>query len=172
MKGPRGSNVEQGVGLDYLLSSSKIPILLVREETKREKKTNRSFKWLIVLDKNFSFTMKSLNAFLPLIDPDLDEVHCNAIYPNTEIGSDPLKDMFVYAVERAGIKNYKYEAVPLTKEFKSLHSFIINRVNFEEVLYDFVTIYNNTTKYKNDPDNNDVANIIRMTNCNIGFVNN
>ena len=74
LKGPRGDNKEQIIGHDLLLATSKTPVMIIKEQTNRELKKNGAFKWLVVLDKQYHYPLKAFNAFLPLVDPEGDQV--------------------------------------------------------------------------------------------------
>ena len=167
LKGPRGDNNEQIIGHDLLLGTSKVPVMIVRENTIREKKI--SFKWLIVLDRQFTYTSKAFQTFVPLIDAAKDMVYCCGCYSSPTYGTDVLKDQFQTIVDKNGIKNSEYEVV-VYSEKKPLHSFIIEKINFGTIIFDFVVIYNNSGKFKSEPDKNDASNIIKSTNTNVFYV--
>jgi hypothetical protein len=171
LKGPRGDNKEQEIGTDYLLSASKTPVMIVREETKREKKKDGVFRWLVIMDRQYTYTAKAFSSFIPLIDASKDFVHCFGGYPNSVSGTDVLEDQFKKLCEKNGIKNSTYEPVIYSLK-KSLAQLVIETINFGDTIYDFVIIYNNSGKFKADPDSNDASNIIHGTTTNVLFVNN
>ncbi len=171
MKGPRGDNKEQIIGHEYLLSSSKTPVMIVREETLRSKKEGEKLKWLVVLDKQFTYTNRCFTTFTPLIDPEKDIVHGLGFYPYSTIGTDTLEEQFLGTVKKFGIKNFEYEALSYGGK-KLLFNYVIEKLNFGNVNYDFVLIYNNSGKFKSEPEQNDASNIIKGTTTNVCFVNN
>jgi hypothetical protein len=171
LKGPRGDNKEQSVGHDYLLGSSKTPVMIVREETLREKKKDGIFRWLVVLDKQYTYTIKALQTFLPLIDAEKDIILAIGGYPIGFNGTDLLKEQFIAQCEKSRIKNFEYEQFQYGPK-SPLYKYVIEKINFGVILFDFVLIYNNAGKFKSEPDQNDASNIIKGTSTNVFFVNN
>jgi len=170
LKGPRGDNKEQVVGHDYLLASSRTPVMVIKEETNRELKKGKAFKWLIIMDKAYNYPMKAFTTFLPLIEPELDIVDGIGFYPNSRVDGDELKDQFETLIKKNHITNSTYEAIPYGGK-KLLYQWAIEKINFGQVIYDFVVLYNNSSRFKSDPDNNDASQIIKGTQTNVFFVN-
>jgi len=171
LKGPRGDNHEQVIGHEFLLGSSKTPVMIIKEETIREKKKDKNFKWLVVMDRQFTYTSKAFSAFIPLIDAEKDFVYCIGGYSTSSYGTDVLKDQFMNLIEKNGIKNFEYEVIVYGPK-KPLHASVIEKVNFGTIIFDFIVIYNNSVPSIIRFESNDAWNIINGTVTNVLFVNN
>jgi len=171
LKGPRGDNKELAIGHDYLLTSSNIPVMIIKEETIREKKKDGYFKWLIILDRQFHYPVKAFQAFIPLIDPEKDHVFAYGCYENAGGKTDVLKDQFMNVINKHDVKNFSYDNIFYTPK-QPLYQHVIELSNFGNTLFDFIVIYNNSSKYRTEPKTNDASNIIKSSLSNVCFINN
>jgi len=171
LKGPRGCNNELAIGHDYLLTSSKTPVMLIKEETIRENKKDGYFNWLIILDKQFSYPAKAFQAFIPLINPQKDHVFAYGCYEYEGGNNDVLKDQFMNVINKHDVQNFTYNNIFYTQMYP-LYRQVIDLCNFGNTLFDFIVINNNSTKYRTEPETNDASNIIKLSLSNICFINN
>ena len=95
MKGPRGDSNELSKGINYLLMSSRMPTVIVKENNLRMLKEHpgRGYKWLFVFDRSSSECYKTLHVFLPLINKENDSIHAITLLPNF-INYDDIKKGF------------------------------------------------------------------------------
>jgi hypothetical protein len=134
-----------------------------------ENKRRKGFNWLFVFDRSSTNCFKTFATFLPLINKNLDTIYAFTLLPNF-VSYDDIKNQFYSQIDLSGIpkESVFYEREEYTKN----PSLIINeKINFGEILFDFVVFYNNPEKYKIDPKSSDVVNIIKYASCNICFVN-
>lgn len=68
------------VGLEYLLTKSKIPVFVMKDKNMRGVK-NQGYKWLLLMDRSNSDCFKVLDLFLPLIDRDIDRIYGLTLMP-------------------------------------------------------------------------------------------
>ena len=162
-------------GLDYLLTESKIPTIIMKDELMRCDKekgvsNNQGYNWLILLDGTNTKSLNALDYFWPLIDKQKDFIYALSLVNNT-FYSDQNKDKFIKKMNQFNLReniNYYYffDCVPSKKQFKYLKEFI----NFNENYYfDFVLFYNNPLRYK--VKRNDSYQLIMQLKANIGFIN-
>jgi hypothetical protein len=170
MKGPRGDNRELSKGIDFILSHGSLPTVVIKEENFRivKDRSEKGFKWLFVFDRLSSDCYNILQKFKPLLNVELDTLNALTLLPSF-INYDDIKKRFITDTEQMGFKpdQLMYEMSTYTKN----PAIIINeKINFGEVLYDYVVFYNNPEKYKNDK-MYDMANILLKAKCNVCFMN-
>jgi len=162
-------------GLDFLLTSSKIPILIMKDElTRIDKEKNgcnsKGYTWLFIFDGTNTKSFYVLEYFWPLIDRKKDFLYILTTI-NSGFYSDKIRDIFIKKMNDFNLKeniNYFYmsEYIEDKKYFKFMKEFI----NFNEDYYfDFVLFYNNPLKYKINK--NHSYQLIMEIKANIGFVN-
>jgi len=162
-------------GLDFLLTSSKIPILIMKDELMRSDKekngcNSKGYTWLFILDGTNTKSFYILEYFWPLIDRKKDFIYVLTTI-NSGFYSDKIRDIFIKKMNGFNLKeniNYFYmsEYIEDKKYFKFMKEFI----NFNEDYYfDFVLFYNNPLKYKINK--NHSYQLIMEIKANIGFVN-
>ena len=174
LKGPKGDNKELTVGLDYLLSYSKIPIIIIKEKICRELKDGKAFKFLIILDKNFSNSYKVFNSFIPFINCEVDSVDFLELIPDgdtSEVHGKDWKEMLTTQSEKHSLNKITYERVTYNSK-AGFAKYIVQTINYGKVIYDFVIFYNMPFKHKQDPTNSESAEIIIGCKSNVAFVNN
>jgi len=171
LKGPTGDNKQLAIGHDYLLTSSKTPVMLIKEETIREKRKDGYFNWLIILDRKFSYATKAFQAFIPLIDPKMDRVFAYGCYESDNVTNDVLKDQFMNVIKKHDVQNFSYDNIFYTPKLP-LDKQVIEICNYGSTSFDFIVICNNTSRYRSEPETNEASNIIKMSLSNICFLNN
>ncbi len=67
LKGPLGFNKNQSENLDFLLSKSKIPIMIMKEFNTRKEKKTQGFNWFILFDHSYINCFKAFVTFSHLI---------------------------------------------------------------------------------------------------------
>jgi len=174
LKGPLARNEELEKGLSYLLSESRMPTVIIKEENLRVMKSRpqTGYKWLFVFDRNSSYSYKILPAFSHLLDPAKDTVDAMTLLPSF-INFDDIKNNFYSFLENLGFdtSNSKYESFECRKTPSSI---VIEKINFSEApFYDFVVFYNNPISFKNEiyKENNDNFKIAMKAYCNVCFLN-
>jgi hypothetical protein len=171
IKGPKGDNQELSKGIDYLLSETRIPTILIKDTPLRSVKEGKGYKWLFVFDKQYHNVFRVFKTFHKLIDVEKDYVYGLTLLPINSDGKnkfDDVKEDFMEEMTKMNIKNFDYETVSYSK----LPSSIINdKINFGTINFDFLVFYNNTEKYKNERKSSDMTNIISKSNCSICFFN-
>jgi hypothetical protein len=160
IKGPKGDNKELTKGTDYLLSYCTIPLVIVKDTKLRQYTKTGGYNWLFVFDKKFSTPLKCFHAFAPLVDPSKDFVMGLTLKEVYSVDPDDIQSDFMTAAESMGIKNISYEFANYEKAASSL---ITSKVNFGEIIFDFVVIFNNTNMYRQEKGIHDTANIVK--NC-------
>jgi len=171
LKGPRGDLKELNIGLSYLLTSSKSPTIIIKEQTIREKKKDKALRFLIILDKFYSNSYRVFNWFLPMINCETDTVDFLEVYP--ELGSKDERDwkeMMESIAEKNGLASFSYDKVAYGKT--GFGKYVIQLVNFGKTPYDYVIFYNIPSKHKLDIENSESMDIVISCKSNIGFVNN
>ena len=162
-------------GLDFLLSESKIPILIMKDELMRNDKerganNNKGYTWLIILDGTNIKSYFVLEYFWPFIDRKKDFIYALTII-NSSYYSDKINNNFIKKMTKFNLKEninyfYRLEYIEDKKYFKFLKEFI----NFNEDYYfDYILFYNNPLKYKIKK--NYSYQLITEIKANIGFVN-
>lgn len=168
IKGPKGSNEELSKGISFALSYATLPVIMVKELTSRKEKKTGGFRWCFIMDKQYANCVRTLRAFSELIDPEKDFVYGLTLLP-PYINFDINKREFMDELKMRGIKNFEYVSEEYKKEPGKL---ILEKVNHELEPFDFVVIYNNSNKHRNDPTTNENVDIIKICASNICFVNN
>jgi hypothetical protein len=174
LKGPFARNEELERGLTYLLSESRMPTVIIKEENFRvmKKRPQTGYKWLFVFDRNSSYCYKILPAFSHLIDAENDTVDAMTLLPSF-IHFDDIKKNFYEFLGNMGydLNKSNYEAI----EYKKAPStYVIEKINFgESPFYDFVVFYNNPINFKNEvyKENNESFKIAMKAYCNVCFLN-
>ncbi len=167
IKGPKGDNKELTKGVDYLLSFSKIPTVIIKENILRKNKPNGQIKWLFVFDRAYMNCYSIFNRFLPLINREKDYVFGFTMLPDW-INFDDIKKNFQLDMEICKIKNFDYEYVEYKKNPSEL---VKEKVNFGEILYDYIVFYNNPEKHRNEGKLSDIFNIVTKCASNVCFIN-
>lgn len=171
MKGPRGDNKELSKGIDSLLNYGRNPTVIIKENNLRicKDRKEKGYRWLFVFDRSSSECYKILQAFLPLINNELDKIHGLTLLPNF-VNFDDIKKNFYNQTALYGIRPdfISYEVEQYQKQPANI---VTDKINFDETeRFDFVVFYNNPDRYKTDK-SYDVANIILKSSCNICFLN-
>ena len=162
-------------GLNFLLTESTLPILIMKDELTRDDKekgvnNNKGYTWLILLDGTNKKSYNVFEYFWPLIDRKKDFIYVLTIV-NNSFYSDTIKNEFIRKMNNFNLKEninyfYRFEIIENKKYFKFIKEFI----NFNEDYYfDFVLFYNNPLKYKIKK--NYSYDIIMEIKANIGFIN-
>lgn len=167
IKGPRGDNKELSRGVDFLLGNSRIPTVIIKEKASR--KIKGGFKWLFAFDRISSNCFRTFNSFLPLIDFKRDYIYGFTLLPHY-VNFDDVKKDFMTKMDEYGVdpERYSYEQVEYSKSSANL---ITDKINFGEIIFDFLVYYNNPEKHKSEGPNSEAANIVKRSNCNICFYN-
>ena len=162
-------------GLDFLLTSSRIPILIMKDELMRSDKEksgcdSKGYTWLFIFDGTNTKSFYVLEYFWPLIDRKKDFIYILTTI-NSGFYSDKIRDIVIKKMNDFNLReniNYFYmsEYIEDKKYFKFMKEFI----NFNEDYYfDFILFYNNPLKYKINK--NHSYQLIMEIKANIGFVN-
>lgn len=167
LKGPKGDNNELSKGIDYMLKSASEPFVIIKDITQRENKQNSQFNWLFVMDGSYLKIDLILDKFLPLIDIENDNVHGLGLNP-TWNPNDELQNIFDKKINEHEIQKHSFETISYDKSSAK----IVNRiVNFGEVNYDFVVLFNSRDKYSVEQNSSDNAQILLAAKANICVYN-
>ena len=167
-KGPKGENKELSKGISYLLSNSRIPTIIIKEEVSREKTEKKAFNWLIVLEKNYYGRIKVLESVLPLIDFENDSILGFGLYENFVPSIDPIEKEFTHFCEKINLKKVNYEAC----FYKNYISDIVSdKVNHGMIDFHFTCFMNNMLKHQSNPNDNDYSELVRKCSTNLCFIN-
>jgi len=167
MKGPKGDNNELTTGIDYLLRSASEPFIIIKDITERQNKKNSKFNWLFVFNQAYKNSSFILDKFLPLVEIEKDTVNGLSLIPYW-ITSDNVEKEFKEKMKSNEIQNYSYES----KKYETNASSIVNKiVNFGDINYDFVVIFNNKQKYQAESNTSDNTQILLKSKANICVLN-
>jgi len=166
IKGPRSDKKELTKGVNYLLGNAKMPVVLIQENVMKLYKEKKSLKWLFVFDRQYSYCKKIMNTFFPLVNKD-DLVYGLTLLPPT-IYFDDVEKEFNEEVSSSDFTNVKYEKIQY--DTNSYAKELVTRINFGEILFDFVVFYNNNDKYKIHGENSDSYYIVSRSKANLCFV--
>jgi hypothetical protein len=167
IKGPKSDNKELTKGIDYLLSYSKVPTILVKEATIRDIKKQKGYNWLFVFDRAYVDCFNILKFFIKLVDKKLDKISALTLLP-PYINYDDIKNKFFAVMEEEKITNYDYSL----EEYKKVASAVVNeKINFGEDLFNFLVIYNKPERHKVEGEKSDIVTIVTKAKCNICFIN-
>jgi len=171
IKGALGDNKELHIGLSYLLSYCKTPILIIKEKNTREKKENKAMRFLIILDKNYSNSHRVFNWFLPIINCEIDTVDFLEFYPEMGTKDDrDWKELIHSVAEKNALESFNYDKVSYSKA--GFGKSVIKLVNFGKTHYNYLLFYNILSKHKLDIENSESMDMVISCQTNIGFVNN
>jgi hypothetical protein len=164
IKGPRCENKELSKGVDYLLCNSRSPTVIIKESKLRG---TSGYKWLFVFDRAYTNCYSTLNYFMSLIDSSKDEVYGLTLLP-AYFSYDDVKKDFQEKFQKMAQDRVFYDC----QEYLKTASSVVNeKINYGEIQYDFVILYNSPEKHKSDGANSDIVNIIIKANCNVCFIN-
>ena len=166
IKGPRADKKELSKGVNYLLGNSKMPTVLIQENVLKKRKENKNLKWLFIFDRQYSYCMKIMNTFFPLVNPE-DLVSALTLLPH-HIFFDDVEKEFNDETEARGFKNTAYEKIQY--DTPSYAKETVDKVNFGQTLYDFVVFYHNNEKFKVQGEKSDSYYIVSKCKANLCFV--
>lgn len=169
IKGAKQDNKELSKGIDYLLSFSRLPFILMKENPLDTTLNSRKkFSWLFIFDRQFSNCTKILDPFIKLIDSGKDYVYgigLKSAYGNAD---EELEKEFKLKMQQSMILNCEFEHLNSSKD---LAKQVSDRVNFGQEKFDFLVFYNNPDYYKKNKVEAISANIIIHSKCNICVLN-
>jgi hypothetical protein len=158
------------VGLEYLLTESKVPVFVMKDKNMRGVK-NQGYKWLLLMDRSNSDCLKVLDLFLPLIDRDIDRIYGLTLMPPF-VSYDDIKAPFYEKMKELNFFEgeqfeylsieYKSNPVPILTEFVN-HN--------HEHYFDFVIFLNNPQKCQAQKKDSHTFKYIKLLFANIGFCN-
>jgi len=163
MRGPVGDNMELSRGVNYLLRNCSEPFIIVKDEAIRNERINQQLNWLFVFDKYFQKPTSILDKFMPLVSVNTDYVLGLTMLPSYIVTCD-VENEFRYAMEVNQVEKYDYVCEYYEK---SPSTFINNLVNFGEIRFDFVVIFNSNYKQIVDFAFQENSQIILRANANI-----
>ena len=158
------------VGLEYLLTQSKVPVFVMKDKNMRGVK-NQGYKWLLLMDRSNSDCLKVLDLFLPLIDREIDRIYGLTLMP-PYVSYDDIKAPFYEKMKELNFFEgeqfeyssieYKSNPVPIMTEFVN-HN--------HEHYFDFVIFLNNPKKCETQKKDSNTFKYIKLLFANIGFCN-
>lgn len=167
LRGPRGDNKLLTHNIEYLVNKSTLPTILIKEKTLRSETRIKGYKWLFVFDRFSSDCYKTLETFIPLIDPQKDIVELLTMLPSLSFVDD-YKRKYINDLSNSGLitDNIIYNCEVYEKSFSK---FVIEKVNFSErPFYNFVVFYNNSA---NSVDKKkDIINLVTNLSSNVCFI--
>ena len=159
------------VGIEYLLSESKIPVIIMKDNKKRGNK-NKGFQWLLIMDKSNFDCYRVLDLFLPLIDRQNDKIFGLTLMPHFVQNDDDVKKHFYDKMKELNFKEkeqFEYAAKQYnTDPIKILIEFVNHN---SEQFFDFVLFLNNPMKFKAQKQECDTFKYVKLLFANIGFCN-
>ena len=158
------------VGLEYLLSESKVPVFIMKDKYKRGEK-NKGYKWLLIMDRSNEDCLKVLDLFLPLIDREVDRIYGLTLLPPF-VSFDDIKAPFYEKMKELNFsegEQFDYEL----KEYKGNPLTILTEfVNHNtDHYFDFVIFLNNPQKFKIQKKDSYSFKYIKLLSSNIAFCN-
>ena len=163
LRGPRGSNLELKRNLHFIMSEKVPSTILIKQKISERGRLN----WLFVFDKMNEKAFDMFHAFQPLIREN-DFVKGLTMIPDF-LSNDNVKIQFEHFAEKLGY-DWKYQCETYKNLGKQLE-FVVNEVNFSEVNYDFVVLFNNTKKYRLKSDRADWFDLVKRLGANVCFFN-
>lgn len=168
IKGPRGDNNELNNGINYLLSFSKTPVLLIQENLVALRREKNKFNWLFIFDRQYSSCTNIMKPFFKLVDPEKDKVYGYTLLPS-HITIDDVESIFKKECEMMKFKNIFYEN--FTYETVSYAKETVEKINFGNIDYNFVVFYNNSEKYRAVGEKSDSFLYLMKCKSSLCFVN-
>jgi hypothetical protein len=147
LKGPLGDNNLLTKGIEYLIKESFSPFFLIKDLPLRENKLNKSFNWLFIFDKNNYKSISILDKVLPLIDSERDFVYgINFIDENNQMENYNFnfEEIFCAKIKSFDVRNSKFHYINYNKSYSSI---ILMKINFGDIDYDFVVLFNSKKKH-------------------------
>ena len=158
------------IGIDYLLKESKIPVFIMKDNKKRGVH-NKGYKWLLVMDRSLSDSLRVLDLFLPVIDFEKDKIKGLALLPSY-LTKDDVKDSFYKKMEEIGFvenENFTYMCQQYVKDQSEWLADYIN--HNDEEFFDFVIFLNNAQKAKTQGKDGETFKFIKTICANLCFCN-
>ena len=161
------------IGIDYLLSESKIPIFIMKDDKKRGEK-NKGYKWLLIMDRSNSDCLKVLDLFLPLIDFENDKIHGLTLLPSY-VNFDDVKIPFYQKMEELNFlegEQFTYSVQNYNNNYHKQSVWLTDFINHNDKdFYDFVIFLNNPQKYKTQGEECETFKYIKNIYANMCFCN-
>ena len=159
------------VGIEYLLSESKMPVIIMKDNKKRGSK-NKGYQWLLIMDKSNGDCYRVLDLFLPLIDKENDKIFGLTLMPHFVQNDEDVKKHFYDKMKDLNFKE-KIQFDYAAKQYNSDPiKILIEFVNHNsEQFFDFVLFLNNPMKVKAQKQECDTFKYVKLLYANIGFCN-
>ena len=159
------------VGIEYLLSESKMPVIIMKDNKKRGSK-NKGYQWLLIMDKSNGDCYRVLDLFLPLIDKENDKIFGLTLMPHFVQNDEDVKKHFYDKMKDLNFKE-KIQFDYAAKQYNSDPiKILIEFVNHNsEQFFDFVLFLNNPMKFKAQKQECDTFKYVKLLYANIGFCN-
>lgn len=168
IKGPKVESTELSRGINYLLESSVVPTILVKELKQRE--NDKGYNWLFVLDpEQSSNRTKLIDSFMDLIDIKKDLIYGVGVYETSIPEYNKVSLEFNRYCKAKTIEHFEYEDGVYSKG--GVSDPIISKVNYGKIYFHFVVFINSSFKHKLNPENNDYIRLISKCQTNICFIN-
>lgn len=167
MRLQKGDNKELAKGIDYLLTFSKTPMIIIKENKLRKMRPNGKLNWLFVFDRAFINCYNIFEKFSPLINAEKDFVFGYTMLPDW-VNFDDVHRNFNMDIESKKIENFDYEVVEYKKNPSEL---VKEKVNFGDIIFDYMVFYNNPEKHKSAGKESDIVNLFTKCHANLCFIN-
>ena len=140
LKGSKGDNKFLEKGLQIMLRIHRTPFIVVKESCFQNPESSlEGLTWLFVFDKINTKCFNSFKKFSPLIDFSRDKVCAYSLIPNSN-PFDDIEPLFMKEINSRQVTKYSYEFERYNDE---PHVYANKKVNFGNIRYDFVVLYNN-----------------------------
>ena len=170
-KGAKNRPDDLSKGIAYLVHKPLIPVLVIKEKTHREFRTELGFKFLFCIESNDSKSFNSFNHALRYIDAENDTIQGLTV----DAGSSDcgkIEASFKEICAKNEIKNVEFTVIKKDdKSIKStIHDWVEDHLKKENHFIDFICLGYNAVKYNfNKEAENTTVDIIKTLNCNVFF---
>lgn len=171
-KGTKNRPDELSKSVTYLVHKPLIPVLIIKEKTHREYRTENGFKYLICIDSAESRSFKAFTHILRYINAETDIIHGFTV--DVEDGSSKtVEKLFREVCAKNDIANTDFTAISV-EEGKSIkttiHDWVSEHLKNENHFIDFLVLGYNPQKYNFNKDApNTTVDIIKDLNVNVFF---
>lgn len=171
-KGSKNRPDELSKSVTYLVHKPLIPVLIIKEKTHREYRTENGFKYLICIESAESKSFKAFTHVLRYINAETDIIHGFTIDSGNG-NATTIEKLFKEVCAKNDIVNFEFTSVPLVEE-KCIKSTIIGwieeHLKNENHFIDFIVLGYNPQKYNfNKEAPNTTVDLIKSCNVNVFF---
>lgn len=136
-------------GITYVINNVKIPTIVVKENSQRKNKEDKSFTWCSFIEQPNTRSFKAFQFAMNYVSPK-DHIVTAHIKVNGDMYIKEIKEISEKALKDKGITNYKFDSIN-SKSNELVTTQICNYVNYNETdTIDFLVLGHNPTKIVED----------------------